>query len=375
MANGQGFGMTFSISARAPVIFQDDNSFYERLDVEKEGYSITFDVGFDKASFILRGNTEYLRAWFKAGLVRDVVWIAPDGRKAWNGYVNKMTMTIGASRRTRSLADLANRIYYVYTVLDTSTSPPTAGEQTTITSNDTDSQDVYGIKAATISGGETAAATATTNAAALLDKRARVWEDGSDSFGSSGAPSLKIDMLGYAWMMDWFNYSNSSSGTVTRDALIKLIAAADPNGILSTDYTNVDANSDTLRQYHNGDRTAWSLIKKDCNAGTGGVRWVAGTYEDRKLHYKQAEGIDSNGDELSGNKHTVITRSIYDAGERFFDAAGRELRPWHIRPDRLVRTTGLSRDPQYIKQVTYSAPVGLEIRSTDSNPFRQMVIV
>jgi hypothetical protein len=367
--------MTFSISVRAPIIFQDDTSFHERLDTEAEQYTITADVGYDKASFLIRGNVEYLKAWFVAGLVRDVIWIAPDARKAWQGYVSKMTMTIGASTRIRALSDLANRIYYVYTALDTSTSPPTTGAQATITSNDTDSQSVYGIKSATKSGGEIAAATATTNAAALLDKRARVWEDGSDSFRGGKEPSLKVDMLGYAWMMDWFNYSNSSSGTVTRDALIKLIAAADPNSILSTDYTNVDANSDTMRQYYSGDRTSWALIQKDCNAGTGGLRWVTGVYEGRKLTYKQAEGIDSNGDALNANKHTIITRSIYDAGERFFDAAGRELRPWHIRPDRLVRTAGLSRDPQYIETVSFSAPVGLEIRGTDSNPFRQMVLV
>ena len=176
-------------------------------------------------------------------------------------------------------------------------------------------------------------------------------------------------------MIDWFNYANAGGGTIARDALIKLIVAADPNSILSTDYTNVDANSDVVEQYRDGGQSSWSLINEVGRAGTGGLRWGAGVYENRRLVYKQVEALDSNGDELAENKHSVISRSLYDAGERFFDRAGRELQVWEIRPDRLIRTTGLSRAPQFVEQVSFSAPVGLEIRSTDANPLRGVVIV
>ena len=367
--------MSFTVSARAPFIAQADDTFHARLDVESESYTISAQVGFDKASFTMRGDVEYLRAWFRAGLVRDITFTAPDGRLAWQGYVNQMTLTIGASRRTRSLSNLANRIYYVYAALDAGTTPPTAGPQAISTGNDTDSQDIYGIKTETISAGEQTASAATSDAAMILAQRAKVWEDGSDSFKGGGEPSLKIDMLGYNWIMDWFNYSNAGGGTIDRDALIKLIVAGDPNSILSTDYTNVDSNTDEVEQYRDGGRSSWSLINEVGRAGPNNARWVAGVYEGRKLHYKQAEGLDIDGDQLTANKHSLITRSLYDAGERFFDQAGRELRPWQIRPDRLARTTGLSRDPQYIEQVTYSAPVGLEIRSTDANPLRGIVLV
>jgi hypothetical protein len=367
--------VTFSISARAAVINQAADSFHERLDTEGESYTISANVGFDKASFTMRGDVEYLRAWFRAGLVRDITWTAPDSRMAWQGYVSQMTLTIGASRRVRSLSNLANRIYYVYAALDTSTTPPTAGAQTTSTSNDTTSQGIYGIKTETVSAGEKTAAAATTDAAMILSQMSQVWEDGSDSFRGGGEPSLKVDMLGYAWMMDWFNYANAGGGTIDRDALIKLIVADDPNSILSTDYTNVDSNTDEVEQYRDGGRASWSLIQEVGRAGASSTRWVAGAYERRKLHYKQAEGLDSNGDELAANKHSIISRSLYDAGERFFDRAGRELQVWQIRPDRLIRTTGLSRDPQYVEQVSFSAPVGLEIRSTDANPLRGVVIV
>jgi len=365
--------MTFSIIARAPVIRQDVDTFHERMDTENENYSITANVGFDRASFVLRGSPETLRAWFRAGLARDVTWTAPDGRQAWQGYINRMSLTIGASRRTRSLGDLANRIYYVYTALDTSTTPPTAGAQTTITQNDTDSQTQFGVKTTTISGGEKTATAATTDTAAILADSAQIWEDGSDKLRGGGDPQLQVDLLGYAWMLDWFNYSNASGGTIDRDALIKLIIAADPNSILSTDLTRIDANTEEVEQYRDGSRSGWSLTQEVGQAGANSARWVAGVYENRKMIYKQSEGVDSTGAELTANKHSIITRSIYDVGERFFDRAGRELQPWQIRPDRLVLTTGLSRAPQYVEQVSFSAPVGLEIKSKDANPLRNFV--
>lgn len=365
--------MTFSIVARAPVIRQDVDTFNERADAENENYSITANVGFDRASFSMRGSPEDLRKWFRAGLARDVTWTAPDGRQAWNGFVNSLTLTIGASRRVRSLNDLANRAYYVYTALDTSTTPPTAGAQTTITQNDTDSQTQYGIKTITVSGGEKTTTAATTDTAAILADSARIWEDGSDNFRGGGDPRLQVDMLGYAWMLDWFNYSNAGGGTIDRDALIKLIVAADPNSILSADLTRIDANTEEVEQYRDGSRAGWSMVQEVGQAGANSARWVSGVFENRKLTYKQAEGLDSSGDELAANKHSIITRSLYDAGERFFDRAGRELQPWQIRPDRLVITTGLSREPQYVEQVSFSAPVGLEIKSKDANPLRNFV--
>ena len=174
-------------------------------------------------------------------------------------------------------------------------------------------------------------------------------------------------------MLDWLNYSNAGGGTIDRDALIKLIIAADPNSVLSTDLTRIDANPEEVEQYRDGSRASWSLTQEIGQAGANSARWVAGVFENRKMIYKQSEGVDSTGAELTANKHSIITRSIYDVGERFFDRAGRELQPWQIRPDRLVLTTGLSRAPQYVEQVSFSAPVGLEIKSKDANPLRNFV--
>lgn len=365
----------FSITSRAPVIRQSVDTFHERLDTEGEQYSITAGVGFDKASFTIRGGAEYLRAWFGAGLARDIVFTAPDGGRAWEGYVHKLTLTIGASTRVRSLDALANRIIYVYRPLDTSASPPTTGAQTSTTVNDTTSQAQYGIKTATISGGEKTSGAATAEAAKELAQAARIWEDGSDRLGGSSEPQLRIECSGYAWMLDWFNYASASSGTATRTALVQAIATADPNGILSNDYHLVGTNSDTVEAYRDGSRPGWKLIQDVGQADASGYRWVAGVYERRLLSYKRAEGLDSSDDLLSTNQHGVITRNIYDAGERFYDQSGRELQPWQIRPDRLLKTTGVSNTPQYVEQVTFSAPTGLEVRSTDANPLRQAVIL
>lgn len=362
----------FAITARAPVIRQGIDTFSTRLDTEDEKFTITAGVGFDKASFDLRGSVEDLRAWFRGGLARDVVFRAPDSSRVWEGYVSRLTLVIGASTRVQSLDQLANRIFYVYRPLDTSDAPPGVGAQTSLTTNNAFSQAQFGVKTMTISGGEKTAAAATAEAAALLAEMSHLWEDGSERFSGSSEPALRVEMLGYAHMLNWNNYSASGAGTVTRSALVQAIVVADPNGILSSDYTNVAANGETVEQYRDGSRPSWGLIQDVGQAGSS-YRWVAGVYEGRRLHYKQAEGLDAGGDLLGGNRYEVITRNLYDPGERFFDRAGRELLPWQIRPDRLLRTTGLSAAPQYIEQVTFSTPRGLEVRSTDANPLRQVV--
>lgn len=364
----------FTITARAPIT-QASNGFFDTLATEAESYTITANVGFDSASFAISGDAAYLLDWYRDGLARDIVWKAPDNSIAWNGFVNNLTISIGGSRRARGLGNFANRVHYIYTTLDTSTSPPTAGAQAIITSNSTVGQENYPIKALSVSGGQKTTAAATLAAATELARRVKIVEEGSDSIGASTPATLRVDMLGYAWLLNWSLYRQvSSSGTTTRSALLQTIAGADDNSILSSDYSNVETNSETTAAYIPDYTPSWSLIQEIANeGGAGDYRWVAGVYEDRQLHYKQAEGVDDLGNPLAANSHGIITRSLYDAGERYFDA-GQELAPWELRPDRLLNVGGLSNQAEYIQQVAYNAPYGVQLRAVDGNPLRGVLV-
>jgi len=366
-----------SITALAPVIRQSIDSFNERLQTENESHIVSASYGFDTCKFVLRGDTDYLRSWFRAGLIRDIVWRSPSGQVIWNGYVQSLTLQEGGMSRSKSIKPMANRIYYVYSALDTSTNPPTVGAQTTITLNDTASQDSYGIKQATISGGQITTTAANIEANTALTEMSRISIDEVMTSSSGAPPSLSIRCAGYAHMMMWWNYSQTiSSSTANLSAIISAILAADPNSVINTSAINIDANTTQAEQYYNGDRPAWNVIRDLADrGGAANNRWVAGVYENRQLIYKQAETFDSNFNTLAANKYLTYQRNPADFGDRIFDEAGRELLHWNTRPDRLIYTSGYGRQPQYIEQSIFTAPYHLQIKSSDVNPLRNIVVV
>ena len=366
-----------SITALAPVIAQATDTFQERLQTQGEGYTISATYGYDSCNFTLTGDMDYLRGWFRAGLVRDIIWRSPPGRMVWNGYVESMRLQEGGLSRSKSIAPMSNRIYYVYSSLDTSTNPPTVKEQKTITVNNTTSQGVYGIKTATISGGQISDTAAAIEADTTLTEASRIRIDEVMVFGSGQPPALSVRCVGYAHMLDWFNYSQvSNSGDENLSTIIAAVLAADPNSVMSTSATNIDTNTTQAEEYYNGDRTAWRVIRDlTARGGAANNRWIAGVYEGRAVTYKQAETIDTRWNQVAANKYLSYQKNPTDPGDRIFDEAGREIEPWDARPDKLFFTVGYGKQPQYIEQVIFTAPYRLQTKSSDLNPLRQVVSI
>lgn len=370
-----------SINAYAPVIRQNIDSFHERLLTEAESWTISTKFGYDTASFTLHGSQDYLTEWFSSGLIRDILMKDRNDAPRWNGFVERMVLNIGGISRTRAISGLANRIILVYTALDTSSNPPKAGAQATITKNETTSQTKYGIKTVTISGGEATAATADDHAFSRINDLAFIRESETQTVGGSSPPTLKVELRGYAHMLDWSNYTQiATSTTDNANTIITAILTADPNGIPNLSTVDLDTNTLQIEKYHDGKTPAWKLIQKIAETGgeTGSVgeRWVAGLYAGRRLIYKQAEGLNSRGNQLSTNKHLLLTRHMFDGGDRIFDEANREIFPWEVLPDRLSQIVGQPGRAQYIETVKYTAPWNLQLTGTDAiNPLVGIVRV
>ncbi len=359
-----------SIVAYPPVIQQAESSYHEHLQTEGESFTCSLNVGFDTARFTLTGDLSYLMSWFSDGLVRDIVWKAPDGGICWNGFVNRLGLTAGGETRTRSVDDMANRAIYVYTPLTTANNPPTDGAQTTVTKNDTSSQSKYGIKTAIVSGGRVTAATADDKALSELAKLKDIREGRQGSFGQGKVPSLQVEMKGYAHMGNWYVYSQTANtGTDDADNIILLVLAADPNSVLSTSAINVDTCTTAVQKYWNDNQFGWKIIQDIAAMGyeTGsiGYEWTVGVYEDRRVTYKQAEAVDSNGVALSTNKYPMLHRAIFDSGDSILDDSGREVMPWQLRPDRLMTFEGFPGRPTYITRTVFSSPFSCTYEGTD----------
>lgn len=363
-----------SIRAYAPVIRQGDDSYEERLQTEKESYVLTEGIGFDKASFVLTGEEDYLVDWFLKGLVRDIQWRAPDGATAFEGFVSGLTLTIGGDSLTKGISGMFNRVIFVYTPLDTTLNPPKAEAQTTITKNDTPSQALYGIKVALKSGGEATAATADDAAFSELKRLRLIREGRAVTVGRGQQAVIRVSCTGYAYMVDWYQYTQTAAtGTDTADTIIAAVLAADPNSVISTEAALIDSNATAVEKYWDGTQTGWKIIKtiadRGYETGSEGFPWTVGVYEGRRVTYKAAEALDANGIAESTNQYPAWFKHPYEPGDAILGAAGDEIMPWHIRPDHLLYTDGIPGRPTYIKQVTFSTPWTVRIAGEDAmNP-------
>lgn len=354
-----------SITARAPVFNQSNDSFHERLSAEKEQFGSVIDVGFHTAKFVLTGDLDYLRSWFAGGMVRDITFKSREGELVWNGWINRLALTEGGSTRIKTIDQMANRIIVIYTPMDTTQNPPQAGAQTSTTVNDTDSQGVYGIKVAVVSGGEATSTEATAQANSQLDALKDIVITEQVVLGGK-APQLEVEMRGYAHMADWYTYTQTgSSGTATADTVVQAIIAADPNSVISTDDLDIDTSTTSIEQYFDGKKRGWQIITEIAGIGDTSDPWAAAIYNGRRVVFKKMEGIDSNGNPKTTNKYTPLEKQATDAGERFIERGGSEVFPWQIRPDRLVYTTGRKERPLHITQVTYTAPWGIQINGVN----------
>lgn len=360
-----------SVTARSPVIRRSVDSFTERLQTESESWTISVRYGYNTASIALKGSIDYLTEWFTNGLVRDITFRDRNGAVRWEGYVEKMSLFTGGVSRSRNVKEMANRIILVYRADDTAQNPPQTGGQAVITKNDSASQTIYGVKSVLISGGEVTAATADDKALSRLSDLSYIREEEKQTFLSGNPLKLSLQLAGYSHMTNWFNYSQVvSSGTVNASAINLSILQADPNSVISTSGVDIDLNTLQVKRYQDGKTPSWNLIQKVAELGreVGGIgeRWVGGIYIGRRLIYKRAEGLDSNGNFLSSNKYLELTRHVSDVGHRIVDEASREVFPWEVLPDRLIKATGIPGRHQYIEGVKYTAPFGLQVSGTDA---------
>lgn len=357
-----------SINARAPLIRQSEDSYNERLETLGEAYSITEQRGFNAAAFTLIGQLDYLLSWFQNGLMRDIIWKGPDSAVCWRGYVDKVSLTVGGTTISRSVDKMANKLTVVYAAVTTGSNPNQVGAQTTTTQNDLFSQAEYGIKELYISGGEITSTEATTLALSELARLSRPLIGEDEAIGQSSDPQLKIDMKGYSYLFDWYNYELAGSGTVTSSALLTNVVAADPNGIL-TDTSRIETNSQARKQDFKLS-PAWKTIDDTAKVGRNnsgvGEPWVAMVLEQPRLIFKAAEGVDSNGLPLSTNQNPRLYRKLDDRSNRILDEGGREVDYWRVRPDHILYRLGLPGPPMYITQVNFTPPASLKLKGRDA---------
>lgn len=362
----------------------------DRLGEKYSAYShvTQADGGWWSAGLSLNGNLVDMEDWFERGLGRHIEVYNPALVQIWGGFVNKVTLSAGPLTATRGpLLDIANRVSVAYTpITDATTNPITTGDAavTTIAEN-TASQTRYGIVEKVLDAGQLLhwIDTGPPIVNHFLDEQYRdtylaenAWPKTSEDLGigSTSEPRVELELLGYihwlqAYIVDMVNIGDYDAIYISyADPIdtgkLQLVLGADPNGLFSTDYTQMDFNGILTSSYEDGTRDAWTIIKELVSMGdANNNRMLFGVYGGQQVYYKAAPTTTIYQHRMTGRDMVV---------EPF--GGGMEIRPWDVQagewlflPDFLAGRSQPSdkrRDPRYlfIESVTFTAPYSVQIR-------------
>lgn len=297
------------------------------ISVENWRHSINAFGGFDTASFEISDHQHVMEDWVLNGLFRSIVVKDTYLTPVWEGFVDSITINqAGLSVTHGPVTRIANKVFAIYSGVDTSVYPPQIGvRKKTPTFTELASQEEWGIWPEVLS----LAGVSDSNADQLVDLYLSEHghpEIGSNFSFSSESMSLTINLVGWYQTLKYpFNYT-SNSGTVPIYTRIQQVLAANPNsGWISTDYSRIMANITQVPQYENDDQLGMEHIKGLTAMGDEHTqRHMFGVYENRQAVYDHvSEQID-------------YTIELRDAKQQIYDAGGSLIAPWKIRPGKWI---------------------------------------
>lgn len=359
-------------------IYYTQRGFSQRLTSQVENYNHELRAigGYWSASFSIKDNQRNIEDWIDYGLGRHIVTYNPALEVIWEGFVNKVTATLGPfSFEIGPLLGIGNRATMTYTPVDTSIYPPIIGARTSLAvANNTDSQELYGIIHKIYSANQLSTTEATQQRDMLINDPTRAWPNTSRklNLGSSSEPSVQVECLGYFnWLKTYF-YLNATTGTVALSTKIQNVLAAQLNTIFSTDYSQIVTNSTLVPTNGTGERTGEDIIKDLISRGDSlNNPYSCGFYEGRRLFYQTVPTSYEYQQRITGNLGII-------------DLTENEIKPWDVKPAKYiffpdflvgrfppVTTLSLGSDPRigYIEVANFSAPYSVNV---DGNKLSQL---
>jgi hypothetical protein len=333
--------------------------------------------GYWTLRFNLADRQSKIEDWIEGGLGRHIELYNPALELIWEGFVNQIRGNIGGLSVSRGPhLGIGNRMRTVFSTVDTSVTPPAMGVRaSTDLADDTDSQAKYGIIERTISVGGVSEANAEQIRDTALDELKEPETSETDNLSSSRSANVTVECLGYFHWLKAYTYSSTTTGTEDADTKIQNVLTADPNGIFSTDYNDIIANTTAVGAYEQDNRTAMTIIKGIVGLGDSSFnRYLFGFYKDRKARYA---AIPTD---------TEYQRSLLEPEQKLARyATGQRVLPWDAQAGEWVFYTDLligrsqpserRLDPRYlfIEQASYSLPWALSLQGSRSGRLDQLL--
>jgi len=326
-------------------------------------HTISAWLGFDKASMTLAGNQSQIERWIEEGLARYIEVNGPGLIRAFEGFVDGYSANIGSLTSSGGpISEVVNRCLVTYNPIDPNADPPQSGPPTETTlANDTDSQALYGIIESVVSGGQATEDDAEYLRDAYIEDKRLPQTSGSLAIPAASTPQVTLSILGYWAYLAHYVFNDATNLTTTAGAKVLAALGADPNGLFSTDYTQVGDPAILVAARERDNRNALDVIKAVVSRGGGPAdyeRWLFGIYENRRARYEAIPTTPEYQHRVAGRTQAVET---YGTGALVYPW---DVRPgkWLFQPDYLpgrgVPAADFRSDPRFlfIESVTYTMP-------------------
>lgn len=369
-----------SVTLSDPIYFVQRNLTFN-LGSALIGYSHqnAADGGYKSATLTVAIAASEVGYWLRHGLGKHVEAFCGTV-KVWEGFVDSLALNIGSLAVTRGpLLDIGNRVTARYT-------DPTVGQQANTTAaNNTDSQAVYGIHHKVISAGTVSPTNGDKIRDSYLQENKLPETSITVSFQGNDV-GLTLNCLGY---VEWLKYPYNEITDTTYTAREKIleVLSDDPNGIFSTNYNFIEANTLSVYRLDNEYRLAETVLAEIIAMGNheaatsgGNDRRTLQVYDDRTIYIQKTP--------------TVIHYKVrvFDPAKAILDETASPIDPSTIKAGQWLQiidfpniepastpsgytTPDLRTDPRmiFIESVTYTAPYDFSINGGKTGRLAQQL--
>lgn len=362
-------GLALSIVAKPSPLssvsgFHRDNLAFRLNSYDHE---IGADGGYLNATITMSLSRDDAYEWLEGGVAKEIAVYNEGQQLSWLGLVNSVNASLGSvSLNSGNLLDVVNRIRVTYQTARYDVIDYGGQERITEMTEDTNSQQFFGVLADIINGGTASDDEAAQLQAMFLAELAYLSPTQSiNLLGGDADTKVTLDCIGYYELLDKALADEQAPAELTGREIIEDVVGGAFNGLFDV-LTDVESNDINVGlDTDHGRAKVSSIVKSTVAMGdVANNRWTAGSMLNRRFYYRPRP--TSAG----------LVLHLSDSGFLLKDNLGAIVHPWDAVPGKWAVIPDLSlsrgfpstlaeldddRRSIFVERVRYSAPYGLEL--------------
>lgn len=325
-----------------------------------------------KASFTIVDQLEAALQWMEKGLGSDISTYSHALDRIFRGFVNKVSVSYGSLQvETETLLDTINQLTVTYQTMSYNTNPPVGGTQaiTDVATEDL-SQETFGIFVGSVSASEGTAEQIEAFRDFYVQELAWPQPNSTISFSGGGELSVKIEVVGYARLLEKFFVTDNTVGEGNASTKINTAVSADPNSLFTLT-AGISENTLQVGLAEDGNRSGMAVIKDVVARGdSSNNRWLFYIDVNNVPVYRAAPTA------------TKYYHSVGESRRSIVDVMINEVFPWSVPAGEWIEITDFPFNPtqansrqqadkQFVEIRTYTAPYDFQAKGARNTQLDQ----